>query len=151
MAPRKTRNIRQQYYIRASPKKVFRALSDPKRITHWFLKDAAISPRKGGRYSFEWHGGYKHEGKVLEFARGKSITLTWPQFSDGDHLGDTKVRFTVEPHGSGTLVKILHSGYAKHEKWIEVYAGTHSGWAYYFMNLKSVLEHGHDLRSKHDS
>jgi uncharacterized protein YndB with AHSA1/START domain len=150
MAPRKTRSIRQQFYIRAPPKKVFRAISDPDEITKWFLKDAQISTRKGGRYTFEWNGGYQHSGRVLEFARGRSLTLTWPQFDGKEVIGDTKVRFTVEPKGKGALLKILHSGYQKQEKWVEPYAGTHAGWSYFVMNLKSVLEHGHDLRSKHD-
>lgn len=150
MAPAKTRSIRQQYYIRASPKKVFKAISDPERLTRWFLKDAKLSPRKRGRYTFVWEGGYSHSGTVLEFIRGKSLTLTWPQFDGETPLGDTKLKLSVESKGDGSLLKILHSGYQKDEAWVEPYAGTHSGWAYFVMNLKSVLEHGNDLRSKHD-
>lgn len=146
-----SRTIRQQYFIRASPKKVFRALSDPDRLTRWFLEEAELSPRKRGRYTFKWRGGYAHSGRVLEFVRGSSLTLSWPQFDGEQPLGDTKVKFSVEPKGDGTLLKIVHSGYSKHEKWVDAYAGTHSGWAYFAMNLKSVLEHGHDLRSKHDT
>jgi uncharacterized protein YndB with AHSA1/START domain len=150
VAPRKTRTIRQQYYIRASPKKVFRALSEPERLQRWFLKKAELSPRKRGRYTFTWIGGHSHSGRVLEFVRGRSVTLTWPQYDGKELLGETKVKFSVEPKGDGTLVKVLHSGYGKHEKWVDAYAWTHSGWAYFMMNLKSVLEHGNDLRSKHD-
>lgn len=150
MAPRKTRTIRQQYYIRASPKKVFKAISEPERLTRWFLKDAQLSPRKRGKYSFTWQGGYAHSGQVVEFVRGKSLTLTWPQYDGKELLGETKLKMTVEPKGDGSLLKIQHSGYPKHERWVDLYAGTHSGWAYFMMNLKSVLEHGNDLRSKHD-
>lgn len=151
MAPRKSRTIRQQYFIRASPKKVFKSISEPQRLTRWFLKDAEISLRKRGRYTFEWQGGYKHTGRVLEVVRGESVTLTWPQFDGDEALGETKVRFSVAPKNDGTLLKIVHSGYPLDERWVDLYAGTHSGWAYYVMNLKSVLEHGHDLRSKHDA
>jgi uncharacterized protein YndB with AHSA1/START domain len=146
------RSIRKQFYIDASPKKVFRAISEPERLTRWFLHDAKLAPKKGGKYTFVWQGGYSHTGRVVEFVDGRRLTLTWPQFADDSkRLGETRLTLAVVKKGTGSLLRIEHTGFQKNERWIETYAGTHSGWAYFVMNLKSVLEHGHDLRSKHDT
>ena len=53
--------------------------------------------------------------------------------------------------GRGTLISIRHSGYPRTPGWVEIYGGTQAGWAYYLMNLKSVLETGRDLRSPKDA
>ena len=150
MAPRKTLTVRQRYYVPASPKKVFRYLSEPKRLNRWLVSESELSPRKGGRYTFVWNSGYRHSGKVLEFRRGERLTLTWPQYDGKESLGDTRVRLSVEPLSGGTRLTILHSGFRKEDKWLPAYGGTQAGWAYFAMNQKSVLEEGKDLRSKRD-
>jgi hypothetical protein len=48
------------------------------------------------------------------------------------------------------VLKFTHSGIPRDEKWVELYGGAIRGWTYFGMNLKSVLEHGHDLRSDND-
>jgi uncharacterized protein YndB with AHSA1/START domain len=144
-----SRTIRQQFFIDASPKKVFRALSEPQKLLKWFLKDAEISLRKRGKYAFEWHDGYKHSGRVLEVIRGESITLSWEYEGEDHEVATTRVKFSVQPKKNGALVTLVNSGFPKHEKWVEAYAGSGAGWTFYLLNLKSVLERGHDLRSKH--
>jgi uncharacterized protein YndB with AHSA1/START domain len=149
VSPRRVRTLRLRVFIDASPKKVFRWISDPERLTRWMLDDAALSPRKGGRYAFTWSGGPTHTGKVLEFVRGKSLTLTW-QWPGKEDVLLTKLKLSVEPKRRGTVLKFTHSGIPKGEPWVELYAGAVQGWTYFMMNLKSVLEHGHDLRSPDD-
>jgi uncharacterized protein YndB with AHSA1/START domain len=143
----KTLTIRQSYYLRAPVKKVFRALTEPTKITKWFVGEARLDPRRGGTYRFTWLGGYRHGGKVLEFIKNRRLALEWPT----PRLGKTRVTFTVRPRGKGTQLRVVHSGYKTTPAWLEMYGGTQSGWAYYLMNLKSVLEHGNDLRSLRDS
>lgn len=48
------------------------------------------------------------------------------------------------------MLKFRHAGFPKAEKWVELYGGAIHGWMYFMMNLKSVLDHGHDLRSGND-
>jgi uncharacterized protein YndB with AHSA1/START domain len=150
MAREKTRAVSQVYYIKTSPKKVFAAISEPRRLVRWMAQAATLSPRKRGAYSFTWQAGYHHEGKVLEFVRGKQLTLAWP-YHDGDRLlGETKLRLSVKAKGKGTEVSLRQSGFPVTPEWLDIYLMSGAGWAYYMMNLKSVLEHGHDLRSKRD-
>ncbi len=149
MAPIKTRTIGLQVFVHASPKKVFKALSEPELLTRWLLDRATLTPRKGGRYSFTWEGGPTHTGKVLEFVPGKRITLTW-QWPGKEKLLMTKLKLSVEPKEGGSVLKLTHSGFPRHERWVDLYGGSIQGWTYFMVNLKSALDYGHDLRSKHD-
>lgn len=146
---RPSRSIRQQFFIRAPTDKVYRALSEPSRLRTWFLKEAKISLRKQGRYAFAWNDGHEHSGRVLEVLRGESISFSWEQVGPDHAVAKTKVRFTVIPKKKGTLVRVVHSGLPKHETWVETALTSSSLWTFYLLNLKSVLEKGHDLRSKH--
>jgi|HubBroStandDraft_1064217.scaffolds.fasta_scaffold232744_2 uncharacterized protein YndB with AHSA1/START domain len=144
-----TRTIRLQAFVHDSPTKVFKAISEPEILTRWFMDRATFEPVKGGRYSFSSEGGPTHTGKVLEFVRGKHLTLTW-QWPGQERLGVTKFRLSVESRGGGTVVKFVHSGFKRRGAWVELYEGAIHGWSYFLMNLKSVVEHGHDLRSPLD-
>ncbi|MCI4324108.1 MAG: SRPBCC domain-containing protein [Thermoplasmata archaeon] len=141
-----TLTVRQSYRVNAPVSKVFRALSEPSELTKWFLGQATLPHRRGGTYEFVWPGGYRHEGRVLEYVVNRRLSLTWPSAK----LGDTKVTFTVQRSGRGTRLDLRHTGYRTTRAWLEMYGGTQSGWAYYLMNLKSVLENGHDLRDPSD-
>jgi uncharacterized protein YndB with AHSA1/START domain len=145
----KRRTILLPIFIHASPKKVFAAITDPAILTGWFMDHAALSPRKGGRYSFVWEGGPAHTGKVLEFVAERRVTLSW-QWPGQEDLGVTKLKLSVEPKEGGTILRFTHSGFQNHGAWIDLYDGAIRGWTYFMMNLKSVLENGHDLRSPLD-
>jgi uncharacterized protein YndB with AHSA1/START domain len=149
MVPIKTRTIRLRVFIHASPREVFKAISEPEILTRWFMDNATLSHRKGGHYSFTWKGGPTHTGRVLEFVQGKRIALTW-QWPGKEEQLVTKLKLSLEPKEGGTVLKFTHSGFPKQEKWIDLYGGGIQGWMYFMMNLKSVLDYGHDLRSPLD-
>jgi uncharacterized protein YndB with AHSA1/START domain len=149
MARPKTRTIRLQVFANVPPKKAFRALTEPARLTWWFMDKAALSPRKGGRYTFSWDDGPTHTGRVLEFSRGDFVTLTW-QWPGQEGLGVTRLKMSVAAKKRGTVVKFVHSGFQNGGPWGDLYDGAIHGWTYFLMNLKSVLETGYDLRSPYD-
>ncbi len=144
------RRIEEQFEIAAPPAKVFRALTQPLELTKWMLESATLTLRPGTAYWFTWSGGYQHEGRVLEVKAGRSFALSWPQGTPRKPLGETRVRFTLRPKGKGTVLRLVHSGFGSGPAWVRTYTLSASGWAYYLMNLKSVLESGHDLRRDDD-
>ncbi len=148
MARRATRTIDHQYFIHAGVARVFKAISEPVLLTRWLADRAELDLRTGGRYMLEWRGGPRHEGRVLEVVRGRRLTLTWTW--EGVGLRDTRFRLSLKPKGRGTLLRVTHSGFPTEGRWVDLYAGTEWGWAYFAMNLKSVLETGRDLRSSLD-
>jgi uncharacterized protein YndB with AHSA1/START domain len=143
------RRIEIPVFIHASPKNVFRWLSEPELLTKWFMDRATISPRKGGRYSFAWDGGPVHSGDVVEYVSGKHLTLNW-QWPGSEKLDWTKLKLSVRRKAGGSVVKFTHTGFGEGGKWVDLYEGAIRGWTYFLMNLKSVIEVGHDLRSPYD-
>ena len=136
----------QAYQFRASPSKVFRALTDPKGLVSWFLSDAHVDPQSGGEFRFEWRGGYQMTGKVLRFTKGKSVSFLWVDRLPNGKVAETEATFRVAHQGRGSLLKLRHSGFTVPEH----YAECSARWAYFLTNLKSVLDHGVDLRSRGD-
>jgi Activator of Hsp90 ATPase homolog 1-like protein len=77
------------------------------------------------------------------------FTLSW-QWPGREQLGVTKLRLSIEPTEDGVVLIFTHSGFQRSGEWVELYEGAIRGWTYFMMNLKSVLETKHDLRSPCD-
>lgn len=148
MSPPPTRTVSHQYFIRASPKRVFAAVTKPVWITKWLCNEAQIDGRKGGRYALAWKDGPRHSGTIIEFDPDRCITFSWAW--EGVKLKGTRLRLSVKPSRGGSLLLMEHSGFPRKAEWVDLYAGAEWGWTYFAMNLKSVLETGTDLRSKCD-
>ncbi len=149
--PRKgsgTRSVRHQYYIDRAPAEVFRAITDPAMLIRWLSDTARIDLRTGGSYLLGWKDGPQHSGTVAGYAPGRRLALTWQW--PGIALEGTRLTLSVEPEGRGTRFTMEHSGFPRLEAWTDLYGGAEWGWAYFAMNLKSVLESARDLRSPHD-
>lgn len=144
----KTRDVEHQYFVRTSATKAFQAISDPAWLVRWLADTAELSPRTGGQYRLGWDGGPQHSGTVLEYVPGKRVTLEWAW--EGVSVRGTRFQLAVKAERGGTIVSVRHSGFPREEKWTDLYGGAEWGWTYFLMNLKSVLEYGHDLRSPRD-
>jgi uncharacterized protein YndB with AHSA1/START domain len=142
------RAVDHQYYVRADPATVFRALTEPTWLTRWLCDSAEITLRVGGDYRLGWKDGPTHTGTVVELLPGRRIAFAWKW--PGVDLDGTVFSLTVEPREGGALLRIAHSGFPRREECVDLYGGAEWGWTYFAMNLKSVLENGHDLRSKED-
>ena len=137
---------RQSYYFEAPPRKVFQALIEPKMLVKWFLSDAELEARQGGSYAFDWKGGYRMTGRVRRFEVDRAVSFSWTDKLKSGEVAKTTASFEVTAKGGGTLLKLRHSGF----KDTEHFAECSSRWAYYLTNMKSVLDHDKDLRSKYD-
>jgi len=148
VASETNRSVNHQYFIRATPDVVFRAITDPRLLTRWLCDRAEISPKKGGKYLLAWNNGPTHTGTLVDLREGQRVALswTWP----GVELQGTVLSFSVEAKDGGTVLTVEHAGFPRLEKWTDLYGGAEWGWTYFALNLKSVLEKGHDLRSELD-
>ena len=138
--------IEQSYYFRTPPEHVFEALTDPKLLVKWFLSAAKVERKKGGSYAFDWIGGYHMVGKVEAFEANRAVTYSWHDKIEGGKIADTTASFEVSEKDDGTLLRLRHTGFTVPEHFAECA----SRWGYYLTNMKSVLDHGVDLRSEYD-
>jgi uncharacterized protein YndB with AHSA1/START domain len=142
------RTLDHQYFVRASAKRVFTAISDPRELTQWLCDTATIEPRVGGPYALGWTDGPTHTGTVLRWRPGRAIALSWSW--PGVPLKGTVFSLSVRRRERGSLLRVQHTGFPRAERWTPLYTGAEWGWTYFAMNLKSVLETGRDLRSPLD-
>ena len=142
--------IKVRYYYDAAPEEVYRALTVPSGLTKWFVDGARIRPRSGGSYSFSWKGYPTQKGRVEKAVSNKLLVLEWPNSVRGK-LYETKVAFALAKKGKGTVLEVKHTGFEEGDDWVWLYGAIQAGWAYFLMNLKSVLGQGVDLRSENDA
>jgi len=143
--------VHQTYYLAAAPPRVFAALTQPVEITKWFAVKATVQPRRGGTYRLSWGGGFSMRGRIDEIVPSKRLTVAWIDRLEGGKTFETQARFVLTKKGRGTLLDVTHRGFKSGKKWVALFGAVESGWAYYLMNLKSVLDHGTDLRSDLDA
>lgn len=85
-------------------------------------------------------------GKVQKFEMNKTVSFSWHDKLESGAKANTTASFEVSKKRNGTLLKLHHTGFKDSEHFAEC----SSRWAYYLTNLKSVLDHGTDLRSEYD-
>jgi uncharacterized protein YndB with AHSA1/START domain len=106
--------IAHEVLIEAPVERVWAMLTEAEHVRRWFAFDgAAIDLRPGGEIIMHWkeHGTY--------YARVERVEPPRRFAYRGSHRPDeqprddnaTLVEFTLEPHGSGTLLRVVESGF----------------------------------------
>ncbi|MBZ5573495.1 MAG: SRPBCC domain-containing protein [Acidobacteriia bacterium] len=114
--------------IAAPPARVFQALIDPKQVMQWWtsaecaIESFSFDPKVGGSWTYDTapsklnvNGVTKFhcEGEVLEYSPPRVLAYTWIANWHDDKRRRTIVRWELTPQGSGTRVKVTHSGLAQ--------------------------------------
>ena len=92
------------------------------------------------------------EAGITKKAAASALTSLVGAIHDSLKKKEGKIRiadlgtFKVIKKKDGTLLKLRHTGFKDPEHFAEC----SSRWGYYLTNMKSVLDHGTDLRSKYD-
>jgi uncharacterized protein YndB with AHSA1/START domain len=146
----KVPSVSQTYFLAAPPAKVFAALTQPKQLARWFVRTATVELREGGDYRLTWAPGVTMKGKVRSFNAPTKLVVDWHDRLEGGKAFDTVARFRLRKRGKGTLLVVEHEGFRSGKSWVRLFGAVQSGWAYYLQNLKSLLEHGIDLRNEVD-
>jgi uncharacterized protein YndB with AHSA1/START domain len=132
-------------YIRATPEKVWEAITMPEFTRqYWFGMHQECDWKEGSAWKLVFADGRVADiGAVLEIEPPKRLVLRWhhelrPEMK---HEGDTQCTFTIEQEGE--LVKLTVSHEAERApKTIEAVSG---GWPLVLSSLKSLLETGKGL------
>jgi len=124
------KKLQQTYHIKATVKKVWQALVDPKQIDEWGGGPAKMDAKVGTR--FECWGGDIH-GTNTEVVKEKKLVQDW--FS-GDWPEPSRVTFTLQPEEGGTKVVLVHEKVPDNE-----FEDIRQGWRDYYLGpMKEWLE-----------
>jgi uncharacterized protein YndB with AHSA1/START domain len=139
--------------IAAPPERVFEALTRSDQLARWWtspecpLEFFEMDARRGGRWHFKKKPGgsmavngvneFEAIGEILEFDPPRVLAYTWIANWHQDKLRRTVVRWELTPLGSGTRVKVTHSGLAQETVARKDYSG---GWSGVVQMLKNFVE-----------
>ena len=156
-----------EVFVAAPPARVFEAISDPKQTAQWWgqkglyrVTESHSDVRLGGKWSTSGVGDdgtkFMVQGEYLEVDPPRLLVHTWnPSYKS---LPETVVRWELEPHpmhglqahgpqrvGTGTLVRIRHSGFAGN---VEQCKGHGDGWARVLGWMRAFVEEGTTVETR---
>ena len=140
--------IKKSIVINASPELVFKAITDPNELTHWFPDSAVFSDKVGGQVRFSFYKerskdmdrDYSPEGIVKEFIPNKKVSYTW-QLKDTPGFPETVVTWELEEiDHDRTKVELVHSGFTGKEGGKLSSKEHDQGWSYFLGKLKEYSE-----------
>lgn len=133
-------DIRQIFFVKASPGKVFDGVSTPEGIDNWWTLDCSGKPSVGEQYNLGFGPGYQWNAVVSKCSPSEEFELTMKD-SDGD-WNETRVGFIIEPQENGSKVEFYHTGWPIDN---EHYRISTYCWAMYLRILKLNLENGYNV------
>ena len=140
--------------VAAPPERVFKALTDASELKRWFTSPEApvnlweMDARVDGAYRYATQKGsivvnevseFQCHGHIVEYDPPRVLAYTWFGNWHDDPTRRTLVRWELTQEGSGTHVKVTHSGLAHLPIARKDYTG---GWPGVVEKLKGFLETG---------
>jgi uncharacterized protein YndB with AHSA1/START domain len=92
--------LRMERRLRHPAEKVWRTLTDPEQLVHWFPASVQLQPRIGGTIEYWMDGEPGGDGEVLEFDPPHVFAITW----SGEVL-----RWELLPADDGCLLVLSHT------------------------------------------
>ncbi len=106
-----------EYTVKASPGEVYTAWT--RRFDTWFAQKGTLFmvPEPGRPFFFytpdEW-GRHPHYGRFLTLVENQLVEMTWMTgdgTAEGTQGAETIIRVELFPQGTGTLIRMTHSGF----------------------------------------
>lgn len=124
------KSLKQEYFIKSTPKKVWEALTSPGIIKKWGAGPAKMKPLKNFEFSL-WDGDI--HGKNTEVVAEKVLKQDWMA---GKWDIYSKVEFKLKQEKDGTKITLVHNNIPDRE-----FKDIEEGWNLYYLGpLKKLLE-----------
>lgn len=145
--------ITSEIEIAVPPERIFQALVDPQQILLWWgqtgiyrCTEFQSELRPGGKWRSAGIGPEGHPfqvtGEYLEVAPPRLLVHTWVASWTGD--ARTTVRWELNVTGSGTLLRLRHSGLAAHPG----IGDSYRGWPRMLGWIQALLEKGETVQHR---
>jgi uncharacterized protein YndB with AHSA1/START domain len=132
------RSLEKELFIKATPQRVFQALTEKADLERWFVKKAEVDVRPGGAIRLEWAPDAVEIGTILVLDPPRRLSYTWEALEPSP----TTITFELTAENDGTRLHLIHTGIGEGEDWDTYYTSINSGWNVHFKNLTAWLETG---------
>jgi uncharacterized protein YndB with AHSA1/START domain len=126
--------------IDATADTIFPFLTNAERWLEWQGTEAEIDARPGGAYRVLIAGAYLSVGEFVEVVPNEKVVFTFGWDVEGNPItpGSTTVTMTLQPEGSKTLLRMVHSGLPDDQAVLD----HGEGWSHYLERLDVVVGGG---------
>jgi uncharacterized protein YndB with AHSA1/START domain len=133
-------DIRQIFFVKARPEKVFERVSTPEGIDSWWSHDCTGKPAVGEKYHLGFAPEYQWNAVVSKCTPSREFELTM-KVKDAD-WENTRVGFNIQPQENGSKVEFYHLGWPADNEHLRI--ATYC-WAMYLRILKLNVENGYTV------
>jgi uncharacterized protein YndB with AHSA1/START domain len=132
------RTLEKEVFIKASPQRVFQALTTKEDLERWFLVKAEVDLRPGGAIRFAWGPAMVEVGKILVCEPPHRLSYSWEALEPSP----TTITFELTAENDGTRLHLIHTGIGVGEDWDAYSTAVDSGWSAHLIDLTTWLETG---------
>jgi uncharacterized protein YndB with AHSA1/START domain len=135
--------ISKKVWILASPKVVYKALTEARELVHWFCDHAVCDPREGGELAARWRTGktiQKGRALITHLKPGVSLELLWLDDVCGtpDALSHHTLSYEIRSKSGMTELIVIDKDISAPDE--ETYAFLDQGWNTVLIELKDYCE-----------
>jgi len=134
----KYREIWHEIIINASPSELYHALTDVKKLTHWWTLETKGESAVGGKLEFWFYGKYLKEMVVTALKVDELVRWRATERSDSDWV-DTEIEWKIFREDDTTLLHLRHSNWREDAKF---FPRTSMHWVIFLLSLKEFVETG---------
>jgi uncharacterized protein YndB with AHSA1/START domain len=139
--------IEKEILIEAPLDVVWRVVTEPDQITQWFIDEAELDPRLGGRGRFASRSGRAFYFEIEAFEPPRRFAYRWVQ-AEGVALrpdNSMLVEFRLQPEAGGTRLRVVESGFDQidwsDEQKTQYFEDHSNGWGRFLPRLRDYAPH----------
>jgi uncharacterized protein YndB with AHSA1/START domain len=105
--------IEKEILIEAPIDVVWRAVTEPDQIKHWFSQEAEIDPKEGGEGRLSFPSGQTFYLQIEAFEPPRRFAFRWvhPEGTKAQPDNSMMVEFTLESEAGNTRLRVVESGF----------------------------------------
>ena len=130
-------SIKHQLQIKASPEKVYRALTSTEGLRGWWTLEAKADEQVGGVAEFIFGEQYHNKMKIIKLVSNKLVE--WECIEGDKEWIETNFVFDLEEKDGDTTLRFIHSNWKEET---DFFASCNYHWGYYLRSLKLYCETG---------
>jgi len=129
-------DIRHNVAIKATPEKIYEAITSQEGLSGWWAKQATAKPEIDFVNVFTF-GSFRNEMKVTVLRPNEKVE--WQCINSIEEWIGTKISFDLEAKDGRTLLRFAHSGW---QAVTDTFASCSYDWGRFMTSLKSYCETG---------